>query len=233
MRSTASPRSTTATRSLFEYCSLPPSLLILRDAAERLADQQVRNRGTMGGSIANADPGGDWAPVLLACGAKVDVVGTGGQRSLGIEHFFIDAYTTALTDNEIVRRIRIPVPGARTGNVYVPFKRRAGDIATASAAVRIDLDESGACTDAAVALGNVGPKAALVATASELLRGRSPLDSAAASLLGSAAAEACDLFGDTSATAAYKRSLVKTLVMRALDLAARRAQGEVVDVGQI
>jgi carbon-monoxide dehydrogenase medium subunit len=213
----------------FEYGPLPSSLPILRDAAEGIADQQVRNRGTIGGSIANADPGGDWAPVLLATGATVELVGPGGERTVAIELFFVDAYTTEIESSEIIRRIRIPIPAERSGSGYVAFKLRTGDFAAASAAVRVDLDANGVCASATVALGNVALKPLLVEAAPGIMRGRDPFDRGAAGLLGDAAAEAADPFADTHGSVAYKRSLTKTLVMRALNLAARRARGETVD----
>lgn len=213
----------------FEHGSLAASMPILRDTVAGIADRQVRNRGTMCGSIANADPGGDWAPVLLAIGATLDVTGPGGQRSLAIGDFIVDAYTTGLAENEILSCVRIPIPTGRQASGYVALKRRTGDYAIASAAVRIDLDTGGACTGAAVALGSVATKALLVDEATDILRGQSPFERHAAERLGDAAAEACDPFSDNHGTVAYKRSLVKTLVMRALELAARRSRGETVD----
>lgn len=215
---------------VFEERTTVSSLPILRDAARGIADQQVRNRGTMAGSIANADPGGDWAPVLLVLGAMVDVVNAEREWSMPIAAVLSDAYVTQLADGDLIRRIRIPLPAKSTGSAYLAFKRRAGDFAIASVAVRLTVALNGECTDIGVAIGSVAPAAVAVAESGQVMLGKSPLDADAAALLGDAAAATCDGDFDRADTMAYKRSLVRTLSIRALTLAARRAQGETVDV---
>lgn len=213
----------------FEYGALPPGLPMLHDAVIGIADQQVRNRGTMVGAVANADPGGDWCPVMLAAGATLEISGPDGTREAPIETFFIDAYTPALEPGEIIRSLSIPLTG-QPANAFVAFKHRSGDFAIASAAVCLALDPDGVCTSIAVALGNAASKPLLVDAAPDILRGGRPTDRKLAARLGDAAAEAADPFVDTHGSVAYKRSLVRTVTLRALELAARRATGELVDV---
>jgi carbon-monoxide dehydrogenase medium subunit len=213
----------------FQFQELPANLPILRDAVQGIADQQVRNRGTMVGSIANADPGGDWAPVLLALEATVEIVSAQGQRDLPIASFFLDAYTTGLDAAEIIRAVRFPCDGRR-GNAYLAFKRRSGDFAIASVAASFTLNEDGSCARAALALGNSAPAPLLIDQANAVYAGKHPSDPEAAKRLAGIAAESCDPFADGYGTVAYKRSLVHTLTLRALHVAARRSQGEIVDI---
>lgn len=215
---------------IFEERAAVPALPILRDAARGIADQQVRNRGTMGGSIANADPAGDWAPVLLALGAMVDIVNAEREWSVSIDEILSEAYVTHLADGDLIRQLRVPLPAGSTGSAYLAFKRRAGDFALASVAVRVTAARDGSCADVSVAVGSVAPRAMVVADARAVMLGKSALDRDAAARLGDAAAAACDAEFDRPDTMAYKRSLIKVLTGRALNLAARRAQGEIVDV---
>jgi carbon-monoxide dehydrogenase medium subunit len=215
---------------IFEERAAAPALPILRDAARGIADQQVRNRGTMGGSIANADPAGDWAPVLLALGAIADIINAEREWSVSIDEILSEAYVTQLTDGDLIRQLRVPLPTDSTGSAYLAFKRRAGDFALASVALRITVAHDGSCSDISVAVGSVAPRAMVVADARAVMLGKSALDRDAAARLGDAAAAACDAEFDRPDTMAYKRSLIKVLTGRALNIAARRAQGEIVDV---
>ena len=107
---------------------------ILHDCAAGIADAQVRNMGTIGGSVAEADPHGDWAPVLMALGAEIESIGPGGARTIPIAQFIKDAFTTVLGPAELVREIRVGVPGERCAGAFVAFKRCAPVYPTASAA---------------------------------------------------------------------------------------------------
>lgn len=213
----------------FEHDVVLDALPILRDAVQGIADQQIRNRGTMAGSLANADPGGDWGPVLLALGAHVDVSGRSSSRTLPVSELFVDAYTTALESHEIIHAVRIPRP-RQPANAFVAFKHRTGDFATASAAVRLEIDADGACTAATLALGNVASTPVLARGAGDILVGRHPLDRAVLKMLREHVAETCDPFEDTHGSADYKRALAATVAVRAVEAAVRRARGEKVDV---
>src|SRR5260370_24180345 len=128
---------------------------ILRDCAAGIADVQVRNRGTIGGSIAEADPSGDWATVLLTLSCEVRCVGLTGERSLNLSEFLKDAYTTALSHDELVSEIVVKIPRENSGGAYLAFKRTAPVYPTASAAVQLSL-QGDRCSGIAITLGCVG-----------------------------------------------------------------------------
>jgi aerobic carbon-monoxide dehydrogenase medium subunit len=145
---------------------------ILRDCAAGIADVQVRNRGTLAGSLAEADPSGDWAPVLLTLETEVVCLGPKGERTLPLSDLISDAYTTVLEPAELIREVRVKVPLKHSGGAYVAFKRSAPVYATASAAVQLTLGGDEVCTQAAVALGCVGLTPIVVAEASKALTGQ-------------------------------------------------------------
>lgn len=202
---------------------------ILHDCAAGIGDVQVRNRGTIGGSLAEADPSGDWAPVLLTHSTFVRCAGPVGERTLALDDFLLDAYTTALGPGELVREIVMETPGGRTGGAYLAMKRCAQVYATATAAVRVTLADNTICEDAAVALGAVGLKPVVATEAAGALRGR-PLEKKTIKAAADAARAACDPQPDMRGSAYYKRALVWALVKRSIEIAARRARGERVEV---
>jgi aerobic carbon-monoxide dehydrogenase medium subunit len=204
---------------------------ILHDCAAGIADVQVRNRGTIGGSVAEADPSGDWATVLLTQATEVRCVGTKGERSIPLAEFIKDAYTTALEHDELIREVAVKSPPKGSGGAYIAFKRSAPVYPTASAAVQLTL-EDGLCTNAAIVLGCVGLTPVKAVDAENALRGRAVDEKAVASALEAAAA-AGDPQPDQRGSADYKRTLVGALVKRAIAAAARRARGERVEVSHI
>ncbi len=204
---------------------------ILRDCAAGIADVQVRNRGTIGGSLAEADPSGDWATVLLTLSCEVRCVGLMGERSLKLSEFLKDAYTTALSPNELVSEIVVKIPRENSGGAYLAFKRAAPVYPTASAAVQLSL-EGDRCTEIAIALGCVGLMPIRLPEAEAALRGQqlTPklIESAA-----DAARTAADPQSDMRGSADYKRQLVGALVKRAIEAALQRARGQQVEVSHI
>src|SRR5580700_227162 len=144
---------------------------ILHDCAAGIADVQVRNRGTIGGSLAEADPSGDWATVLSTLTAEVRCLGTAGERTVFLNDFIKDAYTTALAHDELVSEIAVKMPSKGSGGTYLAFKRSAPVYPTASAAVQLRM-EGDVCRDAAVALGCVGLTAIRAKDAEAVLRGQ-------------------------------------------------------------
>ena len=116
---------------------------ILHDCAAGIADPQVRNMGTIGGSVAEADPTGDWAAVLLATGATVHTLGAKGERTIEIQDFILDAFTTALEPGELITEIEVSHSAARSGGAYIALKRCAPVYASASVAVQLTLDATG------------------------------------------------------------------------------------------
>jgi len=205
------------------------SIPILHDCAAGIADAQVRNMGTIGGSVAEADPHGDWAPVLIALGAEVESVGPGGARTVPIGEFIRDAFTTVLGPADLVREVRVPVPAARSAGAYIAFKRCAPVYPTASAAVQVMMDSEDFCRDARVVLGCVGLTPVVATEAAAALRGQA-ITPHAIERAAEAAMAAADPQPDMRGSADYKRVLVRVLVRRALLAALARARGEQVEV---
>jgi carbon-monoxide dehydrogenase medium subunit len=152
--------------------SLPAAdIPILHDCAAGIADVQVRNRGTIGGSVAEADPSSDWIAVLLTLGGEVRVVGPGGERAIPIEEFVVDAYTPALEPGELVREVAVKIPPKRSGGACIAFKRAAPVYATASIAAQLTLADRDTCADARIVAGCVGLTAQRLGAAEAELRG--------------------------------------------------------------
>jgi carbon-monoxide dehydrogenase medium subunit len=210
-----------------ENSELASQVPILHDCAAGIADPQVRNRGTIGGSIAEADPSGDWGPVLLTLDTEVHTTGPNGSRTISLSEFFVDAYTTVLTQGELVREISVKAPPRYTAGAYIAFKRCAPVYATASAAVTIAMDGD-TCGDARIALGCVGLTPIRPQEAEAALRGKKltpkTLENAA-----EAAMSATDPQSDMRGSAEYKRALIGALVKRTVHIAERRARGEHVE----
>jgi len=201
---------------------------VLHDCAAGIADVQVRNRGTIGGSVAEADPSGDWAAVLLTLDTEVHAIGPNGARAIALADFFLDAYTTALGPGELVREIRVKAPAKRTGGACVAFKRCAPVYASASASASITLGDGDTCTDARILMGCVGLMAIRATAGEEALRGQQ-LTPKSIQAAAEAAMAAADPQSDMRGSADYKRVLVGALVKRAIGIATRRARGEHVE----
>ena len=198
-------------------------LPILLDAATLTADVQVRNRGTVAGSIAHADPAGDWPAALMAVDTHVIVTGLQGVRTVSLHDFLVDAYTTLLDAGEIVTGLSVGIRPTPTGGAYVKFEKRAGDFAVASVGIQLDLDGS-RCTNVAVSLGALGSCAIRAQAAEQLLQGKIPTPE----VLRDAqrlVREAAQPFDDTRGSVEYKRHLAGVLFGRAFAVAFDRAHG--------
>ncbi len=202
---------------------------ILHDCAAGIADPQVRHMGTIGGSIAEADPTGDWAPVLLATGATLKTLGANGERTIDINDFILDAYTTALQPGELITEISVPAPPPRSGGAYIALKRCAPVYASASVAVQLALNEDHTCRQARVYLGVLGLTASRVAAAEELLRGKA-IDDRQIESVRQAVMDVAEPMADMRGSAEYKRHAAGSLAKLALQAAKRRAAGENVEV---
>lgn len=207
------------------------SIPIIHDCAAGIADVQVRNRGTIGGSLAEADPSGDWATVLLTLSTDVHCLGPQGERTIPLIDFIKDAYTTALAHDELVNEVTVKQTAKGSGGAYIAFKRSAPVYPTASAAVQLSINGD-VCQDVAIVLGCVGLTPIRAAEAEQALRGQPITDKAVAKAMEAAKA-AVDPQPDMRGSADYKRSLVGALVKRAVDVARRRAAGEKVEVSHI
>jgi carbon-monoxide dehydrogenase medium subunit len=206
-------------------------IAILHDCAAGIADVQVRNRGTIGGSLAEADPSGDWATVLFTLAAEVRCLGANEERTLPLSDFINDAYTTALAHDELVSEVTVKMPPKGSGGAYLAFKRSAPVYPTASAAVQLTMDGD-VCQDAAIALGCVGLTAIRAKDAESALRGQTVSEKTIGRVMEAARA-AGDPQSDMRGSADYKRTLVSALVKRAIEIAVRRARGEQVEASHI
>ena len=189
---------------------------------------QVRNRGTIGGSLAEADPTGDWAPVLLALDTEVTCVGAQGKRTVSLPEFILDAYTTALRPAELIRQVIIHRPPPHSGGAYIAFKRCPSVYATASVAVQLEFNPEGICGNCRILIGSVGLTAFRAGLAEAELTGKM-LTPQAVEAAADAAAAGSEPQSDLRGSAEYKRVLLRALVKRAIDIAARRARSETVE----
>jgi carbon-monoxide dehydrogenase medium subunit len=190
------------------------------DAAPLISDPIVRNLGTVGGSLAHADPQGDWGSVMLAMRAEITVRGPSSTRTIPIDEFFQGPFTTALEPTEILTGVRIPDPGARSGGTYLKLERKVGDYATVGVAVHVSFS-NGSVDTAGIALTGVGPKNLRAEAAEQALAGQG-LDDEAILEAAQLAAEAAEPRTDIRGTEAYKRNVVRVFVERGL-----RKAGEV------
>jgi aerobic carbon-monoxide dehydrogenase medium subunit len=210
-----------------ENSAVAKKIPVIHDCAAGIADVQVRNRGTIGGSLAEADPSGDWANALITLETTVHCLGPKGSRQVPLNEFIKDAYTTALQHDELVTEVEVRLPAKGSGSAYLAFKRTAPVYPTASTAVPLVM-EGDVCRDAAIALGCVGLTSIRATQAEAALRGKA-LDERGLANAVEAARAAADPQPDMRGSADYKRDLVGALVKRAIQIAARRARGEQIE----
>ena len=194
---------------------------LLRETALMIADPQVRYCGTLGGNVANGDPGNDMPAVMQCLDASYRLRGAGGEREVAARDFYEGAYFTALAEGELLTGVRIPRPPAGQGYAYEKMKRKVGDYATAAAAVTLSLD-GGSCSQAAIALTNLGQTPILAEAAAQALVG-SRLDEAAIAEAARLAGEATDPVEDLRGPAAFKSHAAGVMARRAIERARDRA----------
>jgi carbon-monoxide dehydrogenase medium subunit len=191
---------------------------VLADAAPQISDPIVRNRGTVAGSLAHADPQGDWGSALLAAGAQVQVQGPDGSRAIPLNDFFLGPFTTALEPTEIVTWVQVPDPGPKAGGAYCKLERRVGDFATVAVGVHISFSNGGV-ERAGIALTGVGPRNLRAEAAEQALAGRE-LDDEAIAEAARLAADAAEPRDDIRGSAEYKRNVIRVFTERGLRKAA-------------
>jgi carbon-monoxide dehydrogenase medium subunit len=210
-------------RELYESDALSESFPIFRDAEAVIADPVVRNRGTLGGSLCQADPSEDLSAVCTTLNASCVIRGSDGERVVSMEDFHRGPYETAVGDAEMLVEVRFPLR-AGGSSAYEKVERRAGDWAVVSAGAAVWMD-GGVIVDARVGLAAVGPNTTGLPAISAALRGRPPSDELFAAA-GRLAAEACEPATDMRGSAEYKRHLAGELTRRTLHRAVARITGE-------
>ena len=202
---------------------LAQKIPILRETSLLIADPQVRYVGTLGGNVANGDPGNDMPAVMLCLGATYHVSGKGGDRRVAAREFYQGAYFTALEPGEILSAIRIPVPVAGHGRAYQKLKREIGDYATAAAAVVLTLKGGGEVASCSIGLTNVAETPLWAEEAANILVG-SRLDAAAVRQAVAAAEAITSPASDQRGPAQYRTKMAGVMLARALTRAKERAR---------
>lgn len=196
--------------------------LLLTQTAAQIGDQQVRNRGTIGGSLTHADPAADWPAAILALDAEIVVRSSKGQRTIKASEFFLDLMTSAVESDEIVTEIRIAKPAQPNAAVYLKVPQSASGFAVVGVAAQLKLN-NGKCEEASIAVTGLAPKAFRAKSVEAALRGKT-LDEAAISAASSQAdAEADDAMEDIHASGDYRRHLARVYAKRAVQAAAAKA----------
>lgn len=197
---------------------------MLAEAIALVGHVAIRNRGTVGGSLAHADPAAEWPALALALDAECEVRGPGGARTVAAADLFETYFTTTLAPDEILTEVRLRLPRGRVGSAFVELARRHGDFALAGTGAVLWLDDEGAVEDARVVLIGVKDTAVRSGAAEAALRGERPTD---ARIAEAAAAVGADIepVSDVHATADYRRHLAVVLTRRALETARARAEG--------
>ncbi len=195
---------------------------LLAEALPFIGDRQIRNRGTIGGSLAHADPVAE-VPTVAAClGATMRITGQAGARDVPASEFFVTYLTTAIGPGELLTEVRFPVAAPRTGVSFQELVRRQGDFAIVAAAATVTLGEAGECRDVQLALAGVDATPIRVDRATDVLRNQQPT----AERIRDAARAACDGIdpeSDIMASAEYRRAMAEVFARRALEQAAHRA----------
>jgi carbon-monoxide dehydrogenase medium subunit len=192
---------------------------LLKAAVSHVAHYQIRNRGTVGGSIAHADPAAEMPGIAVTCDAEIAVVGAAGPRVIRADDFFIAPLTTALAADEIITEIRLPAWPAERRWGFREFSRRRGDFALAAAAVFFDVDDAGTAHNTHIGAIGVGDRPVRLADAEAAVNGKI-VDVGVSERAGRAASASVDPQSDIHASGAYRKSLVGTMVERAVQSAA-------------
>ena len=194
-------------------------LPVLVECAANVGDPAVRNRGTIGGSLAHADPAADMPAVILALGATMKLVGPNGERSVAADDFFVGMLESAVEPGEVLTEIEVPAMPAKMGSAYEKFKHPASGYAVVGVAVMVHKNDDGSLSDCRIAVTGAGPKAQRASAAEDALKGGASTADAAAK-----AADGLDLIGDVYAGEEYRAQLTRVLTRRALERALDQIQ---------
>jgi aerobic carbon-monoxide dehydrogenase medium subunit len=193
------------------------------EAASLIGDAQVRNLGTIGGSLAHADPAADWPAVLTALDASVVVAGARGEKTVKVEQLIVGPLTTALEPGELLTQVRIPLPPARTAGAYEKLPNPASRFAIVGVAAEVSLDAKGVVQWSRIALTGLGSKVTRAVYAEKSLQGKQA-DAASVKAAAARAAEGLELRPDLTGSAAYKAQLAAVYTERAILRASARAR---------
>jgi aerobic carbon-monoxide dehydrogenase medium subunit len=196
---------------------------MVAEAAAEIGDAQVRNRGTIGGSIAHADPAADWPAAVLALDAQITLVNNSGSRTVGATDFFLELLTTAMESDEILTEIRVPANPARTGSAYLKVAQPASGFALTGVAAQVTLGSDNTVQQVAVAVTGVDNTAFRASATENALRGQAATE-AAIEQAANLATEGVEGTDDIHASAEYRLHLTRVYTKRALLQAVQRAQ---------
>jgi carbon-monoxide dehydrogenase medium subunit len=195
---------------------------LLAETAAQIGDQQVRNRGTLGGSLTHADPAADWPAAILALDAEIVARSSKGERVIKAADFFVDMLTSAVQPNEIVTEIRIAKPAQPNAAVYLKAPQSASGFAVVGVAAQLKLN-NGQCEEIGIGITGLAPKAFRASSVETALRGKALDEASVAAAAANADADASDAMEDIHASAEYRRHLARVYARRAVQAAAARA----------
>ena len=194
---------------------------LLPETASHLGDMQVRNKGTIGGSLAHSDPAADWPAAILALDAELVATSAKGDRVIKATDFFVEMLTTSLQPGEILREIRIPSRKGKPAQAYVKVRHPASGFAVVGVAVNLSID-GGKCQSAAIGITGVSPKAYRASKVENALKGNA-LDAKTLSAAAAHASDGVDVNSDLYASAEYRKQLATVYTRRAIEMASARA----------
>lgn len=189
---------------------------VLADVAGGIGDPQVRNKGTLGGSIAHADPAADYPALLLALNAKIDVIGRNGARSIDADDFFTGMFDTALDEGELITGVQFPVLSAHSGAAYLKFPNPASRFAVVGVAAYVETDAAGICTTARIGITGAAPMAFRATEMEQALTGQAFNESGIEAATTHTPDED-EMMSDLSGSAAYRKHLCGVMAKRALE----------------
>ena len=197
---------------------------VISEAAALVGDVQVRNRGTIGGSLTHADPGADLPAVILALDATMKLRGANGERSVPASEFFVEMMTTAVRPDELLTEVQAPSLPPRSGSVYLKHPNPASGYSVVGVAAIVTLGADGVCQNVRIGISGAGPMPVRASAAEAVLRSQQPTDENIARAAGRAA-EGIETLDDIHASSEYRAHLVEVYTRRALAEAVRRARG--------
>jgi aerobic carbon-monoxide dehydrogenase medium subunit len=197
-------------------------LPVLSEVASVIGDPAVRNKGTLGGSLAHADPAADWPAAMIALDAELVCEGPKGKRKVAADQWFLGLMATALQDKELLVQVRVPLPAAGSGAAYMKFPHPASRFAVVGVCAAVTLDRQGTCVKASVAVTGAGTKAVRAKGVEAALVGKR-LEAAAIEAAAQKAAEGVDVQADLQGPVEYKAHLCRVFAKRAITEAVKRA----------